>query len=35
MYTSWRSDLVLAKIDAWYDALLPEMPPNSSGGAAA
>ena len=26
MYTSWRSDLVLAKIDAWYDALLPEMP---------
>ena len=26
MYTSWRSDLVLAKIDAWYDAQLPEMP---------
>jgi hypothetical protein len=26
MYSSWRSELVLAKIDAWYDALLPEMP---------
>ena len=26
MYQDWRSDLVLEKIDAWYNTLLPEMP---------
>lgn len=26
MYTSWRRELILEKIDAWYRALLPEMP---------